>query len=524
MLARLVAVSLVCAALAAQESTRPNVLVAIADDWSWGHASVLGTAWVDTPHFDRVCEEGVLFTRAYTPNAKCAPSRACLLTGRNSWQLGAAANHIAIFPPEYGGFVEALAASGYRAGFTGKGWGPGIAEDAAGRPRAITGERFAERRSQPPASGIANIDYAANFADFVAAGSDDPRPWVFWYGALEPHRGYEAGSGVRAGKDPSDIAHVPECWPDDPTVRGDMLDYAVEVEHFDAHLGRILGTLEAAGALDDTLVIVTSDHGMPFPRMKGQAYEGANHVPLAVRWPAGVPHPGRRVDDLVSLIDVAPTILRAAGVNGAAHGMAPVTGRSLAPLLGSDRAGRIDPTRDHVLIGKERHDVGRPHDHGYPIRGIVTARWLYLENFATDRWPAGHPLTGYLNCDGSPTKSLILERRREDVDWRAWELCFGRRPARELYQLDVDRDCVVNLAGRATSAAIEASLAERMTGRLTAEDDPRMRGDGDTFEGFPVAWPGQRGFYERFVNGEDVRAGWVNRSDYESEVPTPERR
>ena len=108
---------------------RPNILFAIADDWSFGHAGAYGCEWIKTPAFDRVAREGILFNRAYTPNAKCAPSRAIILTGRNSWQLEEAANHQNIFPAKFKGWMEVLTENGYSTGFTGKGWGPGIAKN-----------------------------------------------------------------------------------------------------------------------------------------------------------------------------------------------------------------------------------------------------------------------------------------------------------------------------------------------------------------------------------------------------------
>ncbi len=110
---------------AAYAAERPNILFAIADDWG-KHASAYGTRWVKTPAFDRVAREGILFNNAYTPNAKCAPSRACILTGRNSWQLKEAANHICYFPPEFKGWGEALAEHSWFVGHTMKGWGPGV--------------------------------------------------------------------------------------------------------------------------------------------------------------------------------------------------------------------------------------------------------------------------------------------------------------------------------------------------------------------------------------------------------------
>lgn len=297
-----------------QRATRPNILFAIADDWSYGHAGAYGARWTNTPAFDRVAREGVLFTRAYTPNAKCAPSRAIILTGRNSWQLEEAANHIPFFPAKFRTWAEAIGAHGYFTGVTAKGWAPGVANDASGKPREMAGHPFNQHRTRPSASGIADNDYAANFADFLNAAPRD-QPWSFWYGALEPHRAYEYGSGVKkGGKKLSDIERVPDYWPDNEIVRNDMLDYAYEVEHFDQRLARMLALLEARGQLDNTVVIATSDHGMPFPRVKGQAYQSSNHVPLAIMWKRGIRVAGRTVDDYVSFADLAPTLIELAGL------------------------------------------------------------------------------------------------------------------------------------------------------------------------------------------------------------------
>ena len=138
----------------AKATPRPNILFAIADDWGFGHAGAYGCKWVKTPAFDRVAREGILFTRAFTPNAKCAPSRAIILTGRYSWQLEEAANHQNIFPSKFGSYVEVLAANGYITGYTGKGWGPGTANDATGKKRDITGKVWSAKKLKPPARAI----------------------------------------------------------------------------------------------------------------------------------------------------------------------------------------------------------------------------------------------------------------------------------------------------------------------------------------------------------------------------------
>lgn len=495
---------------------RPNILFAIADDWSFGHAGAYGCSWVKTPAFDRIAKEGLLFENAFTPNAKCAPSRAIILTGRNSWELEEAANHICDFPPRFESFMEALGDNGYSVGYTGKGWGPGIANNAEGKRRDITGRNYSKRKAKPPAGGISNNNYAANFADFLADAESERKPWCFWYGATEPHRGYEYGVGVRLGGKSLDmIEHVPAYWPDNETIRNDMLDYGFEVEHYDNHLGQIIAHLERAGELDNTLIVATSDHGMPFPRVKGQAYLDSNHIPLAIRWPEGIKNPGRTVTDYVAFNDLAPTFLDVAGVTVEQAGMQPVSGRSLRSIFESGKDGRTNPGWNHVLIGKERHDIGRPHDWGYPIRGIIKEGWLYLHNYESGRWPAGNPETGYLNTDGSPTKTEVLELRRSGENPAFWQLCFGKRPPEELYNLAGDPDCVVNLANSSEHRIEKEDLSRQMVEELKSQKDPRMEGRGEIFDNYLYVNPGTRNFYERYMQGEKVRAGWVNPGDFE---------
>ncbi|MEZ6124392.1 MAG: sulfatase-like hydrolase/transferase [Planctomycetaceae bacterium] len=249
---------------AAAEPDRPNILFCISDDQSWMHAGAYGCSWVKTPAFDRVAREGLLFMNAYTPNAKCAPSRACILTGRNTWQLEAACNHWCYFPQQFKTYAEALTAQGYHVGFTGKGWAPGVAEDADGRKRLMTGKAYGQKSTAPPTKAISRNDYAGNFEAFLADRGD--QPWCFWYGSTEPHRAYEYGTGVGVGgKSIADIDEVPPFWPDNEVIRNDLLDYALEIEYFDLHLGRMLRTLEDQGQLDNTLVVITADNGMPFP-------------------------------------------------------------------------------------------------------------------------------------------------------------------------------------------------------------------------------------------------------------------
>lgn len=500
-----------------KEANRPNILFAIADDASWKYFGAYGCDWVKTPAFDRVASHGILFTHAYTPNAKCAPSRACILTGRNSWQLEEAANHSPHFPQKFKTYAEALGENGYWVGSVAKGWAPGDPGKIMDKRRELTGPKFDVFKTTPPARGIAKDDYARNFDAFLEARPKD-MPFCFWYGSHEPHRGYEFESGIKKGGKTIDmIDEVPPFWPDVDTIREDMLDYAFEIEYFDSHLQKMLKKLEEIGELENTLVIVTADNGMPFPRIKGQVYEYSNHLPLAIMWPNGIKNPGRVVDDFVNFIDFAPTYLDLAGLSAEKIGMQTITGTTLTPIFNSEKNGIVMPVRDFVLVGKERHDVGRPNDEGYPVRGILTNGYLYLHNFKPGRWPLGNPETGYLNCDGSPTKTYILDTRRKKGIMEYWQLNFGKRVAEELYNIDEDPFCMKNLAEDKNLTVLKAKMLEEMKQKLTEQGDPRILGNGDIFDNYPYSGA-VKDYYNRYMSGEKVPAGWVNKTDYDSDL------
>ena len=493
-----------------EELPPPNILFCIADDASFPHMSAYGTNWVNTPAFDRVASQGLLFMNCYTPNAKCAPSRSSLLTGRNSWQLEEAANHWPYFPAKFKTYVEALGEHGYFTGYTGKGWGPGFANDSQGNPRNLAGPAFQEHTLNPPTSKISPKDYSANFVDFLDQAADSP--WCFWYGGHEPHRAYEYGTGAGVGnKMTSEINEVPDFWPDIDTVRNDMLDYALELEYFDQHLENMLAALETRGMLENTIIVVTADNGMPFPRIKSQAYEMSNHLPLAIMWPAGIKNPGRTVEDFVSFIDLAPTFIEVAGLSWAQTGMAGSPGKSLTDIFQSTEAS----DRDYVLIGKERHDVGRPDDVGYPMRGIVKGEYLYIRNFKPDRWPAGNPETGYLATDGGATKSAILDLRRSGENDQFWQWNFGKRSEEELYRISEDPYCMNNLMADPGNETLYQEMKEQLMALLEEQQDPRIVGNGAVFDNYIYSDERSRDFYNRLMAGEELNAGWVEPSDFE---------
>ena len=460
---------------------RPNILLAYSDDQSYPHASILGDPVVKTPAFDRVAREGVLLSHSYTACPSCTPSRSALLTGRPIWRIGEGGVLYGTLSPAYPLFPHLLEDAGYHTGFVGKPWAPGDWR-VGGLTRHPIGKEYAERLEPDPPAGIDIRDYAANFADFLAERPDNA-PFFFFFGATEPHRDYESGIGARSGLDPSKV-EVPPYLPDAPEVRSELLDYYYEIEHFDRHLGRMLEMLERAGELENTLVVVTSDNGMPFSRTKATLYDGGTRMPTAVRWGSRVPG-GRRVDDFVSHIDLAPTFLDAAGIEpNPMH-----DGSSLLPLLERSDEGRLDPERDHVITAMERHTWCRPAGATYPMRAIRTHDYLYIRNFEPDRWPTGGPefissnKAPHGDIDDGPFKDFMLRPgTRRDFPLE-FEVGFGKRPLEELYDCRSDPHQMRNLAADPAHRATREELWRKLEAALRASGDPRVRGH-DPWQGY----------------------------------------
>jgi N-sulfoglucosamine sulfohydrolase len=452
---------------AAAAEPRPNILFCIADDWGWPDAGAYGEAAIQTPAFDRVAREGVLFDSAFVTSPSCTPSRNSILTGQWHWRLGAGANLWSSLDPVHPVYPLLLENAGYHVGHSSKAWGPG--------------DWRALGRRRDPAGRAASGGFTAFLASRPAG-----KPFCFWLGSHDPHRPYDAGSGSAAGIDPARL-RVPADLPDCDVVRRDLADYLGEVQRFDAEVAAEFAALDEAGEAENTIVVITGDHGMPFPRHKCHLYDSGTHVPLAIRWPAVI-RPGRQVTDFVSLADLAPSFLEAAGEPVPAV----MTGASLMPLLRAAGSGQIDPTRDHVLTGRERHTPAQeaPSMGGYPMRAIRTVDWLYIRNFEPERWPSGCPEGSsqgwrFADCDDSPTKQLLMAQRHDPAIRPFFDLAFAKRPPEELYDLANDPEQIVNVAADPTRAEVKADLASRLVAELEATADPRVLDRGSELEGHP---------------------------------------
>jgi N-sulfoglucosamine sulfohydrolase len=508
--------------------TRPNIFFAFADDWG-RYASAYAkidarpgvNAVIRTPVFDQVAKEGVLFRNAFVTAPSCTPCRSSLLSGQYFWRTGLGAIlQGAEWDASIPTYPLLLRDAGFHIGQTYKVWSPGTPNDApyGGRKYEYeaAGGRFngfsqsvtaalGKGKSLERAKQQLYDEVLANFDAFMAA-RDEGKPFCYWFGPTNVHRKWVRGSGKALwGLDPDALkGRMPAFLPDVPEVREDFCDYLGEAMAFDTVTGLLLEKLKATGALDSTLVVISGDHGIPgFTRGKTNLYDFGTAVSLAMRWPGGGVKGGRVLDDFVNLMDLAPTFCEAGGVTPPAA----MTGRSLLPILRSDKSGLVDPTRTWVVTGRERHvAAARDGSLPYPQRALRTEEFLYIRNFAPDRWPEGNPrniaddsapsheklvedtMITFSDMDSGPMKAWLVENRLAEPVF--YNYAFGKRPAEELYDLRADPDCLVNLASETAHEAKRAELADRLMGELRRTGDPRITGDGRTFDRPPFA-PGK---------------------------------
>lgn len=435
---------------------RPNILILMADDWNWPQSEGVSDPNLETPTFERIAAEGVRFRNAFVDSPSCTPSRAALLTGRHPWMLETGVHLWGALPAKFETYTDILDDAGYLVGYSGKGWGPGYLAEAlrddnpAGR--IVVGD--------PPGRDWDSRDRVSTFEEFLARRGEG-QPFHFWFNTSEPHRPYEWQSGLRRGMRLEEVI-VPPTLPDTEETRTDLADYYYEVELFDSAAADLIAHLEEVGELDNTIVVMTGDNGMPFPRAKMTLYDLGTRVPFAVRWPARV-GAGRVVEDFVTFSDLAPTFLEAAGIEPPPE----MSARSFLAALKSEDSGWIDTERTRVFSSIELH-CGR-----YPMRAIRTPDYLYVRNYEPDR--AINVCADYWESEAgySPTWISVLTL---DHTADMYQRIVGIRPLEELYDLASDPYQLNNVAGQAEYAAIRELLAEELDTELRRTGDPRVDG------------------------------------------------
>src|SRR4051812_34239299 len=499
---------------------RMNILFLFADDWgryASAYAKIDGKPSLNdvikTPNVDRVAREGVLFRHAFVNAPSCTPCRSSMLSGRFFFNTGRGAIlNGAVWDSAIPSFPLLLKDAGYHIGKSYKVWSPGTPADAPFGEQQFAYEkagRLPQNFSEEAAKlvdGGATVEQAkqkileqvrANFDDFLKDRKPD-QPWHYWFGTTTTHRVWIKGSGKKLwGIEPDSLAgKMPKFLPDVPEVRQDVADYLGECQAVDAELGVLLKRLEETGELDRTLIIASGDHGMPgVPSGKCNLYDHGVRVTLAARVPGG--KGGRVIDDLVRLPDLTPTFMEIGGVTPPTG----LYGKSLLPLLQSDKSGQLDPERNWVITGRERHVARAREDNlPYPMRGLRTPDFLYIRNFAPDRWPMGSPggadetplpaesvlesntFVAFADMDASPTKAWLIEHKN-DSQWKwNYDVAFAKRPAEELYDLKNDPDQIQSVASDPNYAKQKQELSQRLMKLLTDAGDPRVTGDGNTFD------------------------------------------
>lgn len=452
-----------------QPDQAPNILFILADDWSYPYASIYGETYVRTPNLEKLARHGVVFENAFCAAPSCTPSRAGILTGRYPHNLGEGVNLVGKLDVGVPTYVKALREQGYAVAFERKGWGPGdfrkmgYTENPCG-----TDMEFAALLDKLPAS----------------------QPFFFWFGTQDPHRSFDKDAGKNAGV-PADKVRVPAFLPDTPEIREDLSDYISEIERLDREIGDLLKKLESSGRLENTIIVVTSDNGMPFPHAKANLYDYGTRVPLVVSSFGRQVQQNKRSDVFVNLIDLTPTFLDFAGMKN----QPVMDGRSLLPIL----TGKKTTHRTEVFLERERHCLCRAdfdYGAGYPMRAIRTKDYLYIQNLRPDRNPAGDEFiqgtpSEYGDVDGGITKMFLMDNRHLPAIKPYFDMGFEKRPAEELYVLKTDPYNIRNVAGSPAYKAVQASLKKRLEAWMKATNDPRCDGKGDEIDRYQAttrAW------------------------------------
>lgn len=500
-----------------------NILFLFADDWG-RYASVYAehekfpspNQVVKTPNIDRIAREGALFRRAYVNAPSCTPCRSALLSGRYFFNTGRAAIlNGAIWDMAIPSFPLLLKDQGYHIGKAFKVWSPGDPADAPFGQQAHAYQKsggrcnqFSQNVDKLMKAGVA-VEAAkqqiydevhGNFASFLAARPKGA-PFLFWHGPTNVHRKWVKGSGqAQWGINPDDLkGKLPKHLPDVPEMREDFGSYLGEIQAFDAQVGVIVKQVEEAGELDNTVIVISGDHGAPgFPGGKCNLYDFGVGVTLAVRWP-GQPG-GRYIDDFVNLMDLAPTFMEIGGAK-IPDG---VNGKSIVSLMQSGKAGQIEPERDFVITGRERHvSIAREGNLPYPQRALRKDGFLYIHNFMPDRMPMGdykeltdsntpsqdalenNTYAAFPDMDASPAKAWLIEHRNDSQYKWHFDYAFAKRPQEELYDLSKDPAQIVNVAAESSYADIKNQMAAELMAKLKAAGDPRVTADPVPFEHAP---------------------------------------
>jgi len=389
------------------ESDLPNIVFIIADDISWDDFGCYGNTDVRTPNIDRVAGEGLLFTNMYLTASSCSPSRTSIISGRYPHNTGAAELHTPL-PAHVPVFPEFLQEAGYFTAASGK-WHMGESARRAFDTLAIS------------EIGLSGSESWLNVMRALPAD----QPFFLWFASLDAHRDWSADT-IADPHDPESLKVPVGLAGMDATLK-DLASYYNEVWRFDYYVGLVIDELERMGVADNTLVIVTADNGRPFPRSKTRVYDSGMKTPFIAWWPEGIQETGVTVDALVSIIDMAPTLLTIAGIEPGPS----FQGRSFNRLL--ETPGNT--FRNYLFAEHNWHDL-----ESYE-RMVRNKGFMYIFN-GRPQFPNNGPVDALVSPSMRDLKALHdeggLTKDQQDV-------FVAPRAAEELYDLRSDSDQVNNV-------------------------------------------------------------------------------
>jgi N-sulfoglucosamine sulfohydrolase len=406
---------------AAQNDSRPNLILIIADDMAWDDCGVCGHPDIRTPNIDRLAGEGMIFHQAFLTTSSCSPSRASIITGTYPHQTDAEQLHWEM-PPENITFVEKLKDAGYWTAQAGK-WHMG--NHMKDRFHFLAEENTSALQNSYGELPVSDGSGAHLWVPLLEHRPEN-QPFFLWLAALDPHRDYEEGI-IDQPHTIHDV-RLPPYVPDTEKVRRDYALYYDEISRLDQYVGRVVETLEKQGVRDNTVILFISDNGRPFPRDKTTLYDSGIKTPWIISWPDQIT-PRSETSSLVSAVDIAPTFLAIAGLKAGES----FVGKDFSPVLRDPDAS----VRQYI------YGQAHWHDHENFVRSIRDNRYNYIRNFFNDL-----PRTPPADALNSPTFAEIRDLERSgELDEFQRSLYFEPRPEEELYDVLNDPHEMNNLAG-----------------------------------------------------------------------------
>jgi arylsulfatase A-like enzyme len=456
---------------AAGSDERWNVLLLVAEDLG-PRLGPYGDEVVHTPHIDWLAEQGTRYTRAFTTAGVCAASRAAIIMGvhQNHWGAGHMRSYrngyLAIPPPDWKAFPELLRAAGYYTVNDGKtDYQMGTTLGGAfGGPESIWDETDAE-------DWRGRAEGQPFFAYITFLATHESQIWPTWdltsltklamaFIRVPIHWQWTHET------DPSRVA-IPPYYPDTPTVRADLARYYNNIAVMDRQVGEVLSKLEEDGVADHTIVLFTSDHGDGLPRAKRWLYDSGIHVPLIVRWP-GVTEAGSVDGDLVSGVDLAPTILAAADVAVPDR----MEGRVFAGPAKAPEPPYVFAARDRIDDQIDRVRAIRDRRFKY-VRHLLPEQPYVAESSFRDQMPMMQELLALAEADDLEGAPALWFRKRRDAE--------------ELFDTDTDPHEIRNLAGDQAHQATLERMRNVLDARITSGRDLGLLAEAELSQRF---WPG----------------------------------